>query len=85
MAHLLKGNNCDICNNGGREHRIHDKTKIAWTHDNEEVIAQINRGLKIARSGVGTAGNLAVAGTVGGRLMYKGKIGKTTGSMYCFN
>lgn len=79
MAHLQKSNKCDICQNGSRDYRIHDKTKIAWTHDNEEVIAQINRGLKIARSGVGTASNLAIAGTVSGRLCYKGKIGTKTG------
>lgn len=77
MAHLLKEKICDICKRGSREHHIHDKEKIAWTNDNEEVITQINRELKIARGGVGAAGNLAVPGTVGGRLAYKGKIGKT--------
>lgn len=51
---------------------IHDKRNIKWIHKDARVLEVVNRELKITRSAMSTAGALGIAGTVGGRMAYKG-------------
>ena len=84
MTHLLRQNGydssmCDICGRNEKSHKIHDKEKIVWLHDDARVMEIVNRGLKIGRSTTQGVGGLSTAGVAGGRMAYKGKIGKRTG------
>ena len=85
MAHLLSsgGSLCQICGKNPKTKKIHDKEKIIWIHDDARVLEVVNRGLKIGRSSTSATGALGAVGVAGGRMAYKGKIGKRTGGM-CF-
>lgn len=84
MSHLLRPNGfdeslCDICSRNPKTHRIHDKEKIVWLHDDGKTLQVPNKVLKITRGATQSTGALGTVGVVGGRMAYKGKIGKRTG------
>lgn len=84
IAHLLAsersdGSLCDFCGQNPKSKRIHDKLKIRFIHEDARILEICNKELKIARAATTTLGGLTTAGVAGGRMAYKGKIGKKTG------
>lgn len=88
IAHLLAsersdGSLCDFCGQNPKSKRIHDKLKIRFIHEDARILEICNKELKIARAATTALGGLTTAGVAGGRVAYKGKIGKKTGGT-CF-
>lgn len=82
MAHLVKKNKdlCDFsqftdCESPGT-HWVHDKLKIRWIHDDAKILEVLNRGLKITKHSITSAGQFGIAATVGTRLGTRAYAGK---------